>query len=89
MTNLPIKFAEKVKLPASAGGTGYPYRISATDLDKNFAYAALDAEDDWIDQSSVGGFNGRKLRLPALPSGGTYVLGCVNGTVQWIETEEC
>ena len=89
MADLPIKFAEKVKLPAFAGGTGYPYRISADDLDRNFAYAALDAEDDWIDQSSVGGFNGRKLRLPALPSGGTYVLGCVNGTVQWIETEEC
>ena len=87
--DLPIKFHEKVKAAPSAGGTGYPYRISATDLDKNFAYAALDAEDDWIDQSSVGGFNGRKLRLPALPGSGTHVLGCVNGTVQWIETEEC
>ena len=87
--DFPVKFQEKAKGATSAGGTGYPYRISATDLDKNFAYAALDAEDDWIEQSSVGGFNGRKLRLPALPSGGTHVLGCVDGTVQWIETEEC
>ena len=89
MADLPIQFHEKVKATPSAGGTGYPYRISATDLDRNFAYAALDAEEGWVEQTTVGSHNGRKLRLPALPSGGTYVLGCVNGTVQWIETEEC
>ena len=87
--DIPVNFKEKITLPQSIDGTGYPYRISATDLDKNFAYAALDAEDDWIEEASVGGHSGRKLKLPALPGGGTYVLGCVDGNVEWIETEEC
>ena len=82
--DLPIKFQDKVKAAPSASGTGYPYRISANDLDKNFAYAALDGEDDWIEQSSAGGHNGRKLRLPALPSGGgTQNLSSVGGSIGW------
>ncbi len=89
MADIPIKFEEKTKLPPTAGGTGYPYRISATDLDKNFAYAALDAEDGWIEEVSVGSHSGRKLKLPPLTSGGTYVLGCVDGNIQWIATEAC
>ena len=114
MIDLPIKFDQLVKLPGGAGGTGYPYRISAKDLMANFEYAALDADDSWIE--STGGYTGqgRKLKLPAVPSdgetqnlssvggsiswtpalpalpaSGTYVLGCVDGTLQWIETEEC
>ena len=86
---LPVDFEAKVKQATSASGAGYPFRISARDLMQNFAYAALDAEDDWIEQGSVGAHQGRKLKLPQLPGSGTYVLGCVNGTVQWIETEEC
>ena len=86
---IPVNFKEKITLPSSASGTGYPYRISATDLDKNFAYAALDAEDDWIEEVTVGGHSGRKLKLPALMTGGTYVLGCIDGNLEWIETEEC
>ncbi len=89
MADLPVNFESKVKSASLANGTGYPYRISATDLDRNFAYAALDAPDDWIEKSSVGIHNGRKLKLPPLPGSGTHVLGCVDGTVQWIETEEC
>jgi hypothetical protein len=85
---LPVNFEEKAKLPAGAGGTGYPYRISASDLMKNFAYAALDVEDGWTEDVSVGSHSGRKLKLPALPGGGTHVLGCVGGTLQWIENEE-
>ena len=76
-------------MPPTAGGTGYPYRISATDLDKNFAYAALDAEDGWIEEVSVGSHSGRKLKLPPLTGEGTFVLGCVGGNLEWIETEEC
>jgi hypothetical protein len=86
---LPVNFEEKAKVPPAANGTGYPYRISASDLMANFAYAALDAEDGWIEQTTVGGHSGRKLKLPALPSGGTYVLGCDHGNLEWIETEGC
>ena len=89
MINLPINFDEKVKLPGDAGGTGYPYRISAKDLMANFEYAALDVDDSWIESTGTSTGQGRKLKLPPLTTGGTYVLGCVDGTLQWIETEEC
>lgn len=86
---LPVSFKEKVTMPPSADGSGYPYRISANDLDQNFAYAALGAEDGWIEQTSVGIHAGRKLKLPTMPGTGTFVLGCVNGNIQWIATEAC
>lgn len=86
---LPINFEEKAKLPANANGTGYPYRISAHDLMANFTYAALNVEDDWFETESSGNHLGRKLKLPQLPGGGTHVLGCIDGQIQWIETEEC
>jgi hypothetical protein len=82
--DLPVNFRNKVTLPKSANGTGYPYRISATDIDKNFAYAALDADESWIESTNVGGHNGRKLKLPPLPSGeGVYILSVSNGTFGW------
>jgi len=69
--SLPVNFEEKVRLPAAVGGAGYPYRISAGDLMKNFNY---------LDQKE----------LPDPPSGsGTFVLGCVDGVVQWLDTEGC
>jgi hypothetical protein len=111
---LPVNFEEKAKLPPAANGTGYPYRISASDLMKNFTYAALDAHEDWIEDVGVSQYPGRKLKLPQLPGGdepqsltvvgseiswkpaipdpptsGTHVLGCVDGEIQWIETESC
>lgn len=86
---LPVDFEEKIKTPASNNGSGYPYRISASDLMKNFSYSALDAESDWIEQSNVGVYEGRKLKLPQFPGSGTFVLGCINGRLQWIATEEC
>lgn len=86
---LPNNFQQKATQPPSLDGTGYPYRISANDLDQNFAYAALGAGDGWIEQTSVGVHAGRKLKLPAVPGTGTFVLGCVNGGIQWIATEAC
>lgn len=89
MQDFPVNFQDKVRMPGAANGTGYPYRISAMDLMANFNFAALDADETWVEsvQSSLGG--GRKLKLPALPDTGKHVLGCVDGTLQWIETEEC
>lgn len=87
---IPVSFKDKVTLPTSVDGTGYPYRISATDLDRNFAYAALDAPDGWIEEASVGEHGGRKLKLPQIPSGeGLFVLGCSSGGLQWVQTESC
>lgn len=87
---LPVDFTEKAKLPASANGSGYPYRISADDLMRDFYYAALDAEDGWIEESESGSYQSRKLKLPRLPSGdGLFVLGCSGGELQWVATESC
>jgi hypothetical protein len=89
MIDLPIKFDQLAKMPGAANGTGYPYRISAGDLMANFEYAALDADESWIETTSGQYGTGRKLKMPPLPSSGKHVLGCVSGALQWIETEEC
>lgn len=86
----PVDFTEKVKLPAQGGGTGYPYRISAEDLMRDFHYAALDAEDGWIEVNKDSINTSRKLKLPKLPtSERLFVLGCSGGNLQWVETESC
>ena len=90
MGDLPIDFEAKIKAPRSANGGGYPVQLSAADLMKNFVYAALDADPSLIEQTTgQGGHPQRKLKLPAAPTTGTHVLGAVNGTLQWIATEEC
>lgn len=86
---LPIKFKEKVTLPPSPDGTGYPFRISSSDLDQNFAYSSLDADESWIEFVSVGEHSGRKLKLPPLPSGdGTFFLTFNNTSLDWSQYEE-
>ena len=87
---LPIDFEAKVKAPPSATGGGYPVQLSAADLMKNFVMAALDADESLIEQTTgQGGHPARKLKIPAVPSGGTHVLGSVGGVLTWIATEEC
>ena len=88
--DFPVDFTEKAKLPASAGGSGYPYKISANDLMRDFHYAALDAEEGWIENKKDSLWEGRKLKLPKLPSGeGLFLLGCSGGSLEWIGTESC
>ena len=90
MADLPIDFEANIKAPRSASGGGYPVQISASDLMKNFVFAALDADPSLIEQTTgQGGHTARRLKIPAAPSSGTHVLGAVNGTLQWISTEEC
>jgi hypothetical protein len=80
-----------------------PFRIPAKDLDSNFAklrplptdgnarqYAVEETPDGWFlrlfpdaESSAVGG------GLPTAPASGTYVLGSINGTIQWLATEAC
>ena len=87
--SLPVDFEARAKSAKNASG-GYPVQISAADLQKNFVYAALDADLSLIEVTTgQGGHQQRRLKIPAAPTEGTYVLGAVGGTLQWIETEEC
>jgi hypothetical protein len=87
---LPVDFESKAKAPPGANGGGYPVQLSAADLMRNFVHAALDADPSLIEQTTgQGGHQARKLKIPAAPGSGTHVLGAVNGTLQWIKTEEC
>lgn len=85
----PVGFAEKAKQPPTPSG-GYPLQLSATDLDKNFVYATLQADETWIEEGSgTGGHTMRTLKLPAIPASGKYVLGATDGELVWLETEDC
>jgi hypothetical protein len=63
--------------------------ISSYALMQNFVWAKLQADPTLIDQISSMGFTGFKLKIPPVPSGGTHVLGAVDGALTWISTEEC
>ena len=87
---LPVDFQEMAQRPRGQTASDYPYAIKATDLMQNFVYAALDADQTLIEESvGQGGHKSRRLKIPAVPSSGTHVLGAVDGTIQWIATEEC
>lgn len=86
----PVNFEEKVKLPKGQTNADYPYALKATDLMKNFVFATLDMDESlYQEQSGTGGHRQRRLKIPAVPASGTYVLGSVRGQIQWIETEDC
>jgi len=88
--NLPVSFEQKSKQGGNPAAGGYPYQISATDLDKNFVFATLDVDESLIEQvSGTGGHPQRRLKIPAAPKSGTHVLGAVGGTLKWIAAEEC
>jgi hypothetical protein len=89
MITFPVDFENKIKSAKGAGSGGYPTQISAGDLMKDFAMAALDADDSLVETVRIGEHQSRKLKIPALPQSGTFVLGSVNGTMSWIATEEC
>jgi hypothetical protein len=89
-TTIPVDFEERVKRPPGGSGADYPYAIKARDLMEDFVYAALDVDDSLIEQKTgQGGHKQRRLKIPALPGGGTYVLGSIDGLLSWIETEAC
>jgi hypothetical protein len=86
----PISFERLAKSAGNPASGGYPYQLSAKDLDKNFAYATLDIDSTLVEESpGAGGHKSRRLKIPAVPSSGTHVLGAVDGAIQWIATEEC
>jgi hypothetical protein len=84
--NLPVNFADLAKAANTSASGAYPYSLKGADLDKNFNAVAIDIPTSWVS----GGANGqRTLNLPAVPGGGTHVLGAVGGVLTWIATEEC
>lgn len=86
----PVSFQQKAKQGGNPAAGGYPYQLRASDLDKNFVFATLDADPSLIEtKSGAGGHTQRRLKIPAAPTSGTHVLGSVNGALKWIATEEC
>lgn len=95
--SVPVSFSEKI----SSKNDTYPVQISASDLDRNFAYCNLLAPDSdrqgnpqpWLLEEVTGQSGYRQRRLvfqPAPPTDGkTYVLGFTGGQFSWIATEEC
>lgn len=89
----PTDFRQKVAMPPAINGNGYPYKLSAEDLMRNFEYAALDVETEQagpitLQITTVNGVRKISILLDP-PTDGTYLLGSVDGEVQWIATEEC
>jgi len=81
--NFPVDFKNKVK----SGKTSNP--IKAADLMENFVWAKLLVDDSLTEKTTSMGFSAFKLKIPAVPKSGTYVLGAVSGGLSWIATEEC
>lgn len=83
--NLPISFQNLARGAGNAAKGGYPYQLSGKDLDKNFVFSALDADPSLIEQTTAqGGHKGRKLKIPAVPSGDSpQQLTASRGTLSW------
>ena len=86
MLNLPVSFTQGIQ----GNSNNLPYQLKASDLDKNFVFAALEVDVSLIQNvTGQGGHAARKLKIPSVPSSGTYVLGAIKGSLQWLSTEEC
>jgi hypothetical protein len=89
-SELPVNFQERASRGAGSKGSDYPYAISAQDLMRNFVYANLDVHRSLYEETTgQGGHKQRRLKIPALPGSGTFVLGSVDGQLKWLGTEEC
>jgi hypothetical protein len=86
----PVDFQQLAQGARGQSGSDYPYAIKATDLMKDFVFATLDiAEGVYEETTGMQGHRQRRLKIPTPPASGTWVLGSVGGTMQWIETESC
>ena len=83
--NLPVDFEAKARGAKQASGGGYPVQLSAADLMRNFVHAALDADPSLIEQTTgQGGHQGRKLKIPAVPSQDA-VFAVLGGALVWLQ----
>jgi hypothetical protein len=88
--NPPISFSALAKQANSAKAGGYPYQLKGNDLDKNFVFATLQIDESLVTSTTgAGGHMARKLKIPAVPGGGVFVLGAEGGQLKWIATESC
>lgn len=83
MNDFPNDFQE---IPKS-GNSIKP--ISAKSIMENFAWARIIVDPTLLTDATSMGFSAKKLNIPSVPQSGTYILGAVNGSLQWIATEEC
>ena len=65
-----------------------PRTVSAAKLDENFL-RCMPAERGLLAQMKINHTQDGWYLDVVPPSNGTYVLGAVNGQVQWIATEDC
>jgi hypothetical protein len=60
----PVSFQQLAQSGGDPATGGYPYQIRASDLDKNFVYATLDADESLLETTTgTGGHTQRKLKL--------------------------
>lgn len=91
---LPVNFEDKVRQPPAQNGTGYPYRISAKDLMKDFVYAAVEVPENIVggvrngikvtNVTGEGGHAGRAIFAEAFPEGAQAGDVMVYDGAQWV-----
>ena len=82
----PVSFEQKAKQGGNPAAGGYPYQLSAGDLDKNFVFATLDADPSLVEVTTgQGGHQQRRLKIPALPTGDSALnLTAQSGGLSWV-----
>lgn len=92
--NLPHKFKEQ----AAAKTSDYsapPFKIRGKDLDENFNMVKPSTHVGEGKKKAYRISEDREKGWEMIfewwppPEEGTYVLGSINGTMQWIETQDC
>lgn len=86
------EFERLVKNKPAKGSNDYPVAIKAGHLDENWKMVTLlesDQEPKLYEVEYTKDGTRITRILPEPPSSGTHVLGVINGTVQWIATEDC
>lgn len=85
------KFTDDLRKKPGNGSDAPPRTLKAKDLDDNFKKVTIIApQEDPPSYTVEYTREGTRLKIfPSIPSTGTHVLGAVNGSLQWIATEEC
>jgi hypothetical protein len=83
------KFSNDLKNRPAKGSDAPPRTIRAKDLDDNFKKVTV-IQDKNASYEVDYTADGTILKIfPSPPSGGTHVLGVIDGEIQWIATEDC
>jgi len=92
----PISFAALAQSAQNPSSGGYPYQLKGSDLDQNFVFATPEFAEESFEETTTTGFGGNtkrqialKIKIPAAPTTGTHVLGVVDGSLQWLQTQGC